>query len=282
MKRTPHRVHANTCPEQLSSEHENWMRELKTMLRGQDLGSVTLGATRKRLAQQLQLGRKGLDARKDEVSDVIIQTILELMSEPAAPEPLPDWLTPPDEDHRGVIFLVTFSSILHKPQDDSDELLALRDAHELSKEEIKDAMLDAIRDPVVESGGQGGRPRKDGSTWPLVLAVAVEPHDTRPDKTHKHVAIKVNNPSTFLPFKKTLRQRYGLASHWSTSHTLLWSAVRYVSIATEKKQQVDSAPLLWFAPEQKEQSLFELCQEPWNSQVISIGVGSALTGERFL
>ena len=53
--------------------------------------------------------------------------------------------------------------------------------------------------------------------------------------THFHIALKVTPKTRFLPLKLALRHRSGLASHWSTTHSQWWSAMRYGVFATEKK-----------------------------------------------
>lgn len=66
-----------------------------------------------------------------------------------------------------------------------------------------------------------------------------------------------------MPFKRALRVRSGLASHWSTTHTEWWSAVRYGVMPTERKPRVDGSPLVW--PGGLNLNLFEEAQEPWSA-----------------
>ena len=84
---------------------------------------------------------------------------------------------------------------------------------------------------------------------------------------HFHVAIKLTVFSRFLPFKMALRMRSGFATHWSTSHSQWWSAVRYGAFATERKPHVDVTPLVWTASG-KSLSLFEESQEPFNAAAL--------------
>ena len=77
---------------------------------------------------------------------------------------------------------------------------------------------------------------------------------------HFHVALR-------LPFKKAVRARSALASHWSSSHTMIWSAVRYGVFTTARKLQVDDEPLVWTragAP----LDLYAASQEPWNAGAV--------------
>jgi len=64
---------------------------------------------------------------------------------------------------------------------------------------------------------------------------------------HFHVVVKLLVQSRFLLAKKTLADRDRLASHFSCSHSLLWSAVRYCHIATPTKPDVDETPWIWTA-----------------------------------
>ena len=55
---------------------------------------------------------------------------------------------------------------------------------------------------------------------------------------------------------------------WSTSHTMLWSALRYITIANPpKKTYVDPKPEVWTA-DGKKLNLYEKAQEPWNADTI--------------
>lgn len=49
----------------------------------------------------------------------------------------------------------------------------------------------------------------------------------------------------FAPLKQALRQKHGLASHWSVTHSMWWSALRYGTTASDRKPSVDPKPLLW-------------------------------------
>jgi hypothetical protein len=86
-------------------------------------------------------------------------------------------------------------------------------------------LMDAIEHPVVDEKNKpkGGRPRARPLAPALILTVREEHKN---GKFHFQQAVKVSCETRFLPFKLALRQRSKLASHWSTSHTQLWSAVR--------------------------------------------------------
>ena len=64
---------------------------------------------------------------------------------------------------------------------------------------------------------------------------------------HDHAAVRGNRFS-YLPVKKALLNRHGLATHWSCRHSGYWSALRYGAWPSppEKPNAVlDKNPLLW-------------------------------------
>jgi len=152
------------------------------------------------------------------------------------PPPKPDWFTDEDTSARSLVFLVTFAAIL-----DATALAAevpLRSLDGLSREDIKAAVLDAVEHPVQDANQRGGRPRTATMEAQKLVVFLEEPR-------HFHVALRLGAVSRFLPLKTALRRRAGLASHWSTSHTQWWSAVRYGVFTTVHKPAVDQAPLVW-------------------------------------
>ena len=143
------------------------------------------------------------------------------------------------------MFLVTFAALVISL---SEEASQLQDVNHMSREQIRDAILDAVALPIwppTTSGRlRGGRPRK----YPLAavkLVVFRECHSN--GKYHFHVALKITDQSQWLGFKTALRQRHRLASHWSTSHTQWNTAVRYGYCTTPKKLQVDKEYVVWTA-----------------------------------
>ena len=59
--------------------------------------------------------------------------------------------------------------------------------------------------------------------------------------------MRLSKRVVFLPYKLALRHRSGLASHWSTSHSDLCTAVRYGYFVTNHKPNPDPKPLGWVA-----------------------------------
>ncbi|CAE8624319.1 unnamed protein product [Polarella glacialis] len=132
----------------------------------------------------------------------------------------------------------------------------LRTLEEVSREMIRDAILDAVANPSADtSRGRGGRPR----TIPLSVVKMVVFLEM---PLHFHVAVRLSSLSRFAPLKAALRSRHGLASHWSTTHSEWWSAVRYGVFTTQRKPSVDASPLMW-AANGKALSLHEEAQQPF-------------------
>ena len=151
---------------------------------------------------------------------------------------LPDWACPEDEAASNMVYLVTFPALVGQQQEVVAEA-RLRDPDTLSREDIKSAVLDAVTNPSPL-----GRGRRRSQPVEIVKgAVFQEKHAN--DKKHFHVAMKLSPHSRWVGFKLALRSRHSLASHWSSIHTMFWSAVRYCHFTTVSKMVVDEAPLSW-------------------------------------
>ena len=63
---------------------------------------------------------------------------------------------------------------------------------------------------------------------------------------HFHIAVRAL-PFRYLPMKRALMKRHGLASHWSCTHDGYWSALRYGAMPSPSKpaSALDPEPLLW-------------------------------------
>ena len=181
-----------------------------------------------------------------------------------APEETIDLLPAAAETGRSLVYLITFSALLPDTQaahGGGD----LRDVSTATREDIRDAVLDAVADPYFGPQTRGGRPRQ---RQPAVqkLVVAQEKHAARA-AWHFHVALKLTEKTRFLPYAQALRRRHHLASHWSDTHTQWWSAVRYLSIASETKLTVDAGAITW-TPDGASINLFADSQEPWNAHAM--------------
>ena len=235
---------------------QDLLQHIKALLTGQDLTSISIGSLRHKLAQRLGLPLRSLDHRRQEIITLTTDAVQQIA---AADEQavLPDWAAPVDDSARLMVYLVTLSAIL---QDAPVGGTPLRDPSGLSREQVRDAILDAVANPLYDTSN-GGRPRRRQAKVDKLVGVK-EPHTEREDKEHHHVGLKLSIQMSFLPFKRALRQNHGLASHWSTLHTMFWSVVRYMTFPSEKKPVVDAAPLTW-TQDGHALNLYEEAQEPY-------------------
>ena len=172
----------------------------------------------------------------------------------------PDWFTGEVASARGMVYLVTFAAVL------PDTVAAaaagsapLRSLEGITREQIRDAVLDACANPTQRLQGARGRRRANAIVATKLVVFLEEPR-------HFHVAIKFTEKTAFLPIKTALRARAGLASHWGCTHTQFWSAVRYGTFATERKPVVDVAPLGW-TRDGEPLDFYGESQEPWNAHL---------------
>ena len=66
---------------------------------------------------------------------------------------------------------------------------------------------------------------------------------------HDHTPVLAARGFRYLPVKRALLQRHGLASHWSCTHLGYWSCARYLVMPSPKKplSSLDHKPVLWSA-----------------------------------
>ena len=186
---------------------------------------------------------------------------------PAAPAPDPEsdaeWVKEEeDEQARRNVYVVTYSALLNKPEDAD----LVNPAEKDDRTFFRQALLDAVANlpPAAGAGSRGGRPRTRALEVDFLLTVQEKHQD---GKVHYHQAVRLSHETRFLPLKTALRERSKLASHWSTSHTELWSAVRYLTRTTEKKRQIDRDPDPW-TKDGSVPNLFELGNEGWNAKAL--------------
>ena len=128
--------------------------------------------------------------------------------------------------------------------------------------------VDIFRNPVHIDAAAATRGTSVGTL--KLLAVFQERHTPGENgvaDVHYHVAVSLSTSMRWMPYKRALRQRYQLASHWSCSHEGYWSAVRYGFIPTPKKllTELDPTPRVW--PPQHP-PLFEASQEPMTAAAL--------------
>jgi len=137
-----------------------------------------------------------------------------------------------------------------------------RDLATLTRVELAEMIRDAFENPVNLVPSAGGRPRATDDPVVLIVVVVKETHAD--GSVHFHAVVKLSKKMRFKMAKATLQHRHKLASHWSCTHTQLWSAVRYVHIGSPRKPIVDSAPHQW-THNGRVLDLTERSQEPFNA-----------------
>ena len=171
-------------------------------------------------------------------------------------------------DSKKMIYLLTLS---HPQQERSAEGVLLRSPDSYSREWLRDAIVDVFENPIYSDPGNLSRA---GPRQGLLLrfVIASESHEAGADgirHRHYHIAVQATESFRFLPFKRALLQRHGIASHWSTSHVGYWSAVRYLVIASIEKPQnaLDPNPLTW-QRNGEHAPLLEAANQPTNAIVL--------------
>ena len=201
--------------------------------------------------------------QKKEVAETTEASTKSAAEAPAVstPSDQPDWLDESDPESQNEVFLVTAAAVLSdKDQEDGDPL---RDPSQVSKEEFQAALFDSISNPIYEQK-RGGRPPSLTAKLDVYVGVK-EPHKLRPQTQHHHAVLKfLKSKHRFLPFKLAMRRRHAIATHWSTSHKQLWSAVRYVHCTRLGKETVDRKPLVWTQDDQK-LNLHDEANEPFQA-----------------
>ena len=215
-----------------------------------DLDKLSIGELRKLTAESLGLSADGLDTRSLEVSSLAREIVRALTGW---------WAPEPAAGHRGLeVYLITFAAVLASSASAAAASRPLRTLDEVTRVNIRDAILDIFADPPGER--RAGRRRATPISVVKMVVFEEVPK-------HFHVAIKLSCRTPFLVFKNALRDRHGLASHWSQSHSMFWSAVRYGTTATESKPEVDAAPLTW-THDGVSLDLFAESQEPYIASVV--------------
>ena len=114
-----------------------------------------------------------------------------------------------------------------------------------TKEQIWNCFLDACANPVYVNQAFAG-----GNVQLEMGEVFREFHQADAQgvrETHDHLPVLAKQSFRYLPVKRALLQRHGLASHWSVSHDGHWSCVRYCYMSSPKKplKSLDRNPYLW-------------------------------------
>lgn len=81
---------------------------------------------------------------------------------------------------------------------------------------------------------------------------------------HDYLPVRAVRDFMYLPVKRALLERHGLASHWSCSHTGYWSVIRYLHHPTPKKPaaSLDKEYIVWATQGEKHPLLQDCMNEP--------------------
>ena len=166
-------------------------------------------------------------------------------------------LGPEDGRAKQLVYMATISRVLPDTLAEVDNLIVTAT---LSRQAVGEAARKAFDDPLPNPAG--GRPvhRADG----VVKKIAAFKEAHADGGVHFHVVVVLSQPRSWAPAKRTLRARDHIASHWSCSHSQVWSALRYNVIPSATKPVVDGQPWTWT----KDGSLMDLfaeSQQPWQS-----------------
>ena len=126
----------------------------RALVKEVQIHAISIQAFRHRLAAHFGLQPDGLDDRRDEVREVARSVLEGLGPEAgaaAAPGPAgPDWDEPENPKARQWVYLVTLAATLPETAEAAagGGGVPLRTLDGLSREQIRDAVLDAVRNPV--------------------------------------------------------------------------------------------------------------------------------------
>jgi len=156
----------------------------------------------------------------------------------------PDIAREEDETARKAVYLVTAP---HPRQEVSSNGVRLVAPESLTKEAVLEAFLSACAEPnYVDARSIRNSPRVVVK-WAGVFREYHKDDDEGTPHAHDHIPVLAMGNFRFLPVKRALLLRHGLATHWSCTHEGYWSAMRYVAFPSEKKPRaaLDAKPLLW-------------------------------------
>ena len=168
------------------------------------------------------------------------------------------------------VYLVT---IPHTTIDTSREGVPLVAPGTFTRAGLRDAILSCCNNP--EYTERWMRQHPDVMPQPVqVKSMVVFREYHAPDAAgvahaHFHVALRLGRKARFMPMKRALLSRFGLASNWSCCHTGYWSTVRYGIRATEHKpiNALDPAPEAWCA-DGEHPPLEEAAAEPTTARAL--------------
>ena len=147
-----------------------------------------------------------------------------------------------------MVYLVTLS---HPKTAKSKEGIALVPPSRFAREGVRDAFLAVCASPHHDAKWLQRNPGFRSAPVPVLKLVVFREYHAESAggerHLHYHVGILLEKQTRFMPLKRALLERFGLASHWSASHCGYWSVVRYgIRRAPHKPEEaLDPRPLAW-------------------------------------
>lgn len=160
---------------------------------------------------------------------------------------------------RRMVYLVTFP---HPKRNSTDSGVPLVAPYRRSKSEMLQCLLDAAAHPEYTDGRSIATRASVEILRACVFREFHRPQASGLAFPHDHMTVLGARQFHFLPVKKALLKRHGLASHWSCSHNGYWSAVKYCFLPSIRKPvaSLDRSPEIW--PSESHPPLTECCHEP--------------------
>lgn len=206
------------------------------LLQGRDLNAVSLREFRLEVELGCGLEAGSLEDRREELRSIVVAAMA-LVQRATMPcqEYGDDLGAEPEGTHKKMVYLITFSRPTSAIAADGTPL---RVPSEISRQEIGAAVRHALL------ASQTGVKEPISLVW---MSVFMEQHSD--GDAHYHVAVKASGQFRFLGVKSKLLQLYGLASHWSVTHSGYASATGYCYLPSPRKPlaHLDAVPWLWAA-----------------------------------
>lgn len=149
-----------------------------------------------------------------------------------------------DETARRRVYLVTFPHPRTATSRDGQTLVA---PGSFTREQLFDVFRDACTHPAYVDPRSIQNPTAVALDRVGVWYELHKPDDSGQAYLHAHIGVVALTAFRYLPVKRALLSRHGLATHWSCSHEGYHSIVAYLSWPSEKKCEasLDCEPFLW-------------------------------------
>ena len=223
---------------------------LLEVVEGKDLSIFSLAELRQEMSLKLGLQSDALECRREDIKRLATEHMnpqgeledSDGNAKEIAKRLLEKILAQPEKDVAQRVYLLSVVRALASAAADGS---AFQDLNTLEREAIGRAVLDALDNPVPIGQHSAGRRRQDEQNGSLVALLVVFKEFHADGDVHFHVALKLVRPFRFQRAKRTLQERHRLPCHFSCSHSLMWSTIRYGYMATPAKPDVDETPWIW-------------------------------------